>query len=104
MAEPVLDQPRVMPGVGYGIAAGVAQHMGVDPKRQLGPLADGLHKAIDGVSRERPAALSLEDKGTRRVPLQLAEHAQLVASDRVDCRLAVLGPADVQRRIAAPLD
>src|SRR5690242_21490679 len=35
---------------------------------------------------------------------QLAQHAQFVASDRVDCGLAALRAADVQRRIAAPLD
>src|SRR5215472_9400527 len=33
MAEPVLDQPRVMAGIGQGVAAGVAQHVGMDPER-----------------------------------------------------------------------
>jgi len=41
--------------------------------------------------------------GPRRFPLQLAQHAQFVAADRVDCGLAVLRPADVQRRIGAVL-
>jgi hypothetical protein len=36
MAEPVLDQPRVVASISHGIAASVAQHLGVDPKRQLG--------------------------------------------------------------------
>src|SRR6516162_3030971 len=36
MAEPVLDQPRVVAGISQGVAASVAQHVGVDPKRQLG--------------------------------------------------------------------
>ena len=42
MAEPVLDQPRVVAGVGQGVAAGVAQHVSVDPKRQLGARPNGL--------------------------------------------------------------
>ena len=104
MAEPVLDQPRVMAGIGQGVAAGVAQHVGVDPKRQLGALANGLHEAVDGVSRKWAAALGLKDESTRRIALQLAQHAQFIASDRVDCGLAVLGPADVQCRIAAPFN
>src|SRR5215469_7253472 len=104
MAEPVLDQPRVVAGIGQGVAAGVAQHVSMDSERQLGARANGLHEAVDGVSGKRAAALSLEDKGTRRVALQLAQHAQFVAADGMYRGLAVLRPADVQRRIAAPLD
>src|SRR6516225_1212399 len=104
MAEPVLDQPRVMAGIGQGVAAGVAQHVGMDPKRQLGALANGLHEAVDGVSRKWTAAFGLEDEGPRRVPLQLAQHAQFIAANGMHRGLAVLGPADVQCRIAAPLD
>src|SRR5215472_16724114 len=33
MAEPVLDQPRVVAGIGQGVGAGVAQHVGMDPER-----------------------------------------------------------------------
>src|SRR5215831_9266279 len=85
MAEPVLDQPRVMAGIGQGVAAGVAKHMSMD-------------------ERKRPAALSFKDESTRRIALQFAQHAQFIASDGVDCGLAVLRPADVQRRIAAPFN
>jgi integrase len=74
----------------------------MDPERQLGALANGFHEAVDGVRRERPAALSLEDERTRRIPLQLAQHAQFIAPDRMNCGLAILRPADVQRRIATP--
>ena len=62
MAEPVLDQPRVVASIGHGIAAGVAQHVGMDPERQLGARANGLHEAIDGVSRKWTAALGLKDE------------------------------------------
>jgi hypothetical protein len=90
--------------VGQGIAAGVAQHVSMNPKRQLGALANGLHEAVDGVRRERTPALSLEDEGTDRITLQLAQHAQFVTPDRVNCGLAVLRPTDVQRWIATPFD
>jgi hypothetical protein len=65
MAEPVLDQPRVVAGIGQGVAAGVAQHVGVDPKRQLGPIANGFHEAINCVSRKWTAALGFKDESTR---------------------------------------
>jgi hypothetical protein len=104
MAEPVLDQPGVVAGIGHGIAAGVAQHVRMDPKRQLGARPNGFHEAINGVSRKWTAALGLKDESTSRIALQLAQHAQFIAADRVDCGLAVLRSADVQRRIAAPLD
>jgi hypothetical protein len=74
------------------------------PERQLGALANGLHEAVDGVRRERTPALSLEDERTRGIPLQLAQHAQFITPDRVNCGLAVLRPADVERRIATPFD
>src|SRR5215472_10321173 len=66
--------------------------------------ANGLHEAVDGVSGKRAAAFSLKNESTRRVALQLAQHAQFIAADGMHRGLAVLGPADVQRRIAAPLD
>ena len=87
MPEPVLDQPRVMAGIGQGVAAGVAQHVGVDPERQLGALANGLHEAVDCVRRKRPAALGLEDKSTRRIALQLAQHAQFIAANIFFCSI-----------------
>ena len=39
MAEPVLDQPRVMAGIGQGVAAGVAQHVRVDFHIEVGDLS-----------------------------------------------------------------
>src|SRR6516162_6772219 len=80
MAEPVLDQAGVMAGIGHGVAAGVAQHVGMDPERQLGALANGFHEAINGISRKWAAAFSLKDGSTRRIALQLAQHAQFVAA------------------------
>ena len=42
---------------------------------ESGSLTDTLHKAVDGVGGERPAALRLEHEGTLRIPLQFAQHA-----------------------------
>jgi hypothetical protein len=88
VAEPVLDEPCVMTRIGQGIPAGVAQHVSMDPERQLGALANGFHEAVDGV--RRTPALSLKDERTHRIPLQLAQHAQFVTPDRVNCGLTVL--------------
>ena len=93
-----------MTRIGQGIPAGVAQHVSMDSERQLGALANGFHEAVDGVRRERTPALSLEDERTRRIPPLLAQHAQFVTPDRVNCGLAVLRPTDVKRRIATPFD
>ena len=54
VAEPVLDEPCVMTRIGQGIATGVAQHMSMDPERQLGALANGFHEAVDGVRVNGP--------------------------------------------------
>ena len=50
VAEPVLDEPCVMTRIGQGIAAGVAQHVSMNPKRQLGALANGFHRKSGGSS------------------------------------------------------
>jgi hypothetical protein len=42
---------------------------------------------------ERPPAFGLEDERTRRIPLQLAQHAQFVTRDRVNC---------VKKRVTQP--
>ena len=95
MPEPILDQPRVMARVGHGVTAGVAEHLGVDLEGEAGSLTDTLHKAVDGVGGERPAPLRLEHEGTLCIPLQFAQHAQFIATNRVNSRLAVLLPPDM---------
>ena len=57
-------------------------------------LANGFYEEANGVRGERTRAQSREDERTRRIPLQLAQHAQFVTAD--------LRPTDVQRRIAPP--
>ena len=47
--QPILNGPRVVPGVGQRVTAGVPQHVHVDLERKAGALADAFDKAIDGV-------------------------------------------------------
>jgi hypothetical protein len=42
MAEPILDAPRVVAGVGEGVPAGVAQHVSVNRKGEAGARTDAL--------------------------------------------------------------
>jgi hypothetical protein len=58
MAEPILDASRVMARIGQGVAASVAEHVGMDQKAEAGALADALDQAVDGVGRERTTALA----------------------------------------------
>jgi hypothetical protein len=62
--------------IDQGVAAGVAQHMGVDRKGEAGAHADALDESVDGVRRERAAALGGEDE----VPAQLAQRSHLQRS------------------------
>ena len=81
MAEPVLNEPCVMTRVGQGIAAGVAQHVSMDPKRQLGALANGFHEAVDGVRRERtPRSFS---KTNAPVVFRCSSHSMRNSSPRI---------------------
>src|SRR5258707_397643 len=97
MPEPVLDRAGVGAGIGQGVAAAVPQHVEVCWQLELGALADGLHKPVDGICRERRAALGCEDEAAVRVFLSKSrQHAQLVTADRMNARLAVLGPPDMQ--------
>jgi hypothetical protein len=65
--------------------------------RQAGAVADRLNQPVDGIRRERRAALGGEDvAAVRELLAQCCQHAQLVAPDRVNGWLAVLGAANVQ--------
>jgi hypothetical protein len=108
MAEPVLDASRVVAGVGQGVAAGMAEHVSVDRKGEAGAAADALAQPIDGIGRERAAALRGEDEGAvGQLPPQ---HAQGSESRRraADAGqlirligLWLLGQQRVQRRFDA---
>ena len=80
------------------------QHVDVDFERKAGAFADALDQAIDGIRREWGAALGFEYVATGCVALQLAKGAQLVAADRMGCRLAILGPPHVQGGCAIKFD
>ena len=74
MAKPVLDSSGVVAGVGQRVAAGIAQHVRVDRKGEACAGINALDQPVDGVGRERAAALGGEHK--RRIgelPAQLAQ-------------------------------
>ena len=67
----------------------MAEHVSVDREGEAGALADALNQPIDGVGRERSAALGGEDEGlVRRLPPQLPQRSDLVAGERTGARLA----------------
>ena len=74
--EVILNAPRIVAGIGQGVAAGVPQHVDVNREaKQLIGLTQPLYKPIDGVGSERPTAFSREYEGRRRllIALQLAQ-------------------------------
>jgi len=49
-----LQRPRIMPGIGEGVTAGIPQqHEAVNREGEAGALIDALYLLIDGVRRER---------------------------------------------------
>jgi hypothetical protein len=80
------------------------QHMDVNLEREAGALTDALDQAIDRIGGERGATLGLENITAAGVTLQLTQGAQLVAADRMRCRLAILGAPNVQGGRAIKLD
>src|SRR5450631_780280 len=97
MAQPVLDCSGVDTAIGQRVAARMPQHVEVDRKRKLCARADGLDQPVDGVWRERRAALGGEHiAAVRMLPAQCRQRAQFVATDWMNRRLAVLGPPDMK--------
>ena len=82
MAEPVLDQPRVMASIGQGVAAGVAQHVGMDPEWQLGALANGFHEVTASAVNGPPRSVS---KIKAPVVLRCSSRSMRNSSPRMGC-------------------
>jgi hypothetical protein len=71
----------------------------------LSASAHALDQAINCIGGERSAALGREDETViGKLPPQLPQRPDLVAPERVNGRLAVLGPANMQRCRSAKLD
>jgi hypothetical protein len=78
VAEPILNAPRVVTGIGQRVAASVPQHVCVHRKGDEGARPDALDELVDGVSGERAAALGGEDEGrVRALAAQLAQRSHL---------------------------
>ena len=96
MAQPILNRPRVVALIGQSITAGVPQHVDMNLERKAGAGADALDEAIDGIGGEWSATLGLEDLAAAGLALQLTQGAQLVATNWMRRRLAILGASNVQ--------
>src|SRR5215831_6026847 len=95
--EPGLQRPRVVAGIGQGVAAGVAQHVREDGEGHAGAPAEALKQRAEALGRHWAAALTGEHmRRCLLLALQTPQRAYLVALHRVDTRRAVLRPADVQ--------
>jgi hypothetical protein len=104
MPKPILNNARIVAGVGEGITAGVAQHVGVNLERESGALTDALNKPVHSIRCERPAALSGEYKAAVwKLAAKLSQSADFISAQRMRRRLAVLCPPDMQRSIASKL-
>ncbi len=99
MSEVGLQSPRVVPLVGQGVAACVAQHMGMRLERELGFDASTFHHTGKAGSGERAAPFGREHE--RRLGILFAlnppQCARFVAKDWMGAWCALLDPADVQR-------
>ena|SRR6476660_4895874 len=105
MAKPILQRPRIMPRIGQGIAARMPKHVTVNREGKACTLADPLDQPINGVGRERTAALGRKDEAALgELPAQLAQCPDFITAQRVNAGLAVLDAPDVQRRRPAELD
>ena len=105
MAKPILDRPGVVSSVGQGVAAAVAQHVGMHLEIEASAFAKAFNVPVHRVWRERPTPLGREYKGAvGKLPPKLPQCPNLIASQRMHGRLAVLDPAHVQRSRAAELD
>ena len=74
--------------------------MNVNREADLGLGGQPLNVTVQGIVRERSAALAGEHElGVRAlIPPQLAQRTKLIATDRMCRWLAVLGPRDAQGR------
>jgi hypothetical protein len=97
VAEVMLQRAGVVAVIGQLEAAGVPQHVWMDGKRHLGGLAEPYHEMMEAHRADWSATLGNEHMGFARVLTpQLAQRADLIATNRMDARRAVLGSADMQ--------
>ena len=98
MAEIGLQRPRIVALVGQRKATGVAQHVRMGRKAELGLDTSALHHARKACRRERRPPLAGEHERRLGIllPLQLAQGPHFIADNGMGRRRALLGPADVQ--------
>jgi hypothetical protein len=95
--EVVLQGPRIVTIVGELEAAGMAQHVRMDGKGDLGSLAEPGNEMVEAERAHRPATLGNEDVGLAGVIApELAQSTDFIAPDRVHAWYAAFGAANVQ--------
>jgi len=97
VAEVSLQRPGIVALVGQRKATGVAQHVRMSRKAQLGLDTSALHHARKACRRERRPPLAGEHERRLGIllPLQLAQGPHFIADNGMGGRRALLGPADV---------
>src|SRR5262249_4883874 len=95
--EPSLQRPRVVTGIGQGIAAGVPQHVREDREGHSRTLPEACEQRAEALGRHRAAALGGKD--VRRcllLALQAPQSAYFVALERMDAWRTIFRSTDVQ--------
>ena len=93
----MLNGSGIVAVVGELVAAGMAQHVGMDRKRHICDLAESGHEVMEAHWADRPATLADEHIGFCRVfTAEPAQGTDLVATDGMDAWRSTLGSAHVQ--------
>src|SRR5262245_57976118 len=85
VAEPCLQRPRIVPGIGQGVAAGVPQHVREDGEGHTGAPAEALEQRAEALGGHWAAALTGEHVW-RCLLLTLQARFRYLASSLVPCR------------------
>src|SRR5262249_861697 len=97
VAEPCLQRSRVVPGIGQGVPAGVAQHVREDGEGHTGAPAEALEQRAEALGRHWAAALTVEHVSRcLLLTLQAPQSANFVALHWMHRGGALFAPTDVQ--------
>src|SRR5215510_13514337 len=97
VAEPCLQRPRIVPGIGQGVATGVPQHVREDGEGHTGAPAEALEQRAEALGRHRAAALTGEHVWRcLLLTLQAPQGANFIALHWMYRGGALFAPTDVQ--------
>src|SRR5262245_10371142 len=97
VAEPCLQRPRIVPGIGQGVAAGVPQHVREDGEGHTGAPTEALEQRAEALGRHWATALTGEHiRRCLLLTLQAPQGANFVALHWMHRGGALFAPTDVQ--------